>query len=82
MFSPFAYQTQYAFTERNRNMFEEQHCEKTHLTIAYVPNTGKTHKLKAHHKIPVRHGVSQYVLETAKRLKEEYQTDLDYLQEH
>lgn len=40
------------------------------------------HKLKAHHKIPVRHGVSQHVLEIAKRLKEEYQTDLDYLQEH
>ncbi len=40
------------------------------------------HKLKSYYKIPVRHGVSQYVFETAKRLKEEYQADLDYLQEH
>jgi hypothetical protein len=39
-------------------------------------------KLNSYHKLPVRHGVSRYVFETAKRLKKEYQADLDYLQEH
>ena len=63
-------------------MIKEQRHEEMHVAKASVPHAEKPHKLKVQHKIPVRHGVSQYVLETAKRLKDEYQTDLDYLQEH
>ncbi len=63
-------------------MLQEQRLEEMHMAKISAPNNGKPHKLKVHHKIPVRHGVSQYVLDTAKRLKKEYQSDLDYLQEH
>lgn len=63
-------------------MIKEQRHEEMPMAKTSVPGNERPHKLKVHHKIPVRQGVSQYVLEAAKRLKEEYQADLDYLQEH
>ena len=60
-------------------MIKETHQERMHTP---VPDTRKTLNPKAQCKIPARQGVSQYVLETARRLKEEYQADLDYLEKH
>ena len=63
-------------------MNRDKHLERMEVVRHPVPDTQKTISPEAQPKLPVRQGVSQYVLETAKRLKKEYQADLDYLEKH
>lgn len=66
-------------------MIKEKHQAEVRMGSKFVSNKNTLHRSSrffALFRMPIRRGVSLHVLEIAKRLKKEYQTDLDYLQDH
>jgi hypothetical protein len=73
--------------ERYRAMIKERHQGEVRIDSKCSTDVEGTCMPREHRlfhmqsRIPIRHGVSQRVIEAAKRLKKEYQADLDYLQD-
>ena len=73
--------------ERYKIMIKEKHQREVRAEGKFVPDIvdtctpRKRQVFRIRLSMPVRRGVSRYVLETAKRLMQEYRADLDYLRD-
>jgi hypothetical protein len=66
-------------TERNQEVVQ---AKRTFASGGKSTHASRERRLfKAKLRIPMRRGISQHVIDTAERLMQEYQADLDYLKD-